>query len=657
MTANVYAAAIGCRRTRTGLDFGAEVTTQGGERVVGAVQGAPSAPAAAVAPPAAPAGTAEAQARTALDAAAKILRPYGFDATADLAEQKAARTQQTRTVVVVGEVKRGKSSLVNALVGRRDASPVGVDVTTSTTISFATATPEHPAGTAELLFPGTSEQIPHHQLADWVTVDGRHVRDARVEVLPTRAIVPVDSNALGDVTVIDTPGVGGLDPSYAQLAVHSAQQACVLVVVCDATTPLTAPEMAFIQDAAATVDSLVVAVTKTDKNLRRWKPIVEENRKLLQQHLHRTVPVIGVSSLRAVVAAEMPAGPERQRMEQASGITALRTEILGRLDVAEHLPVVDGLRTALGGMRKILDKIGTELAAAEGSEDVIPDLTAELEKLQSLKDHSQQWEQYLQRDLTLIRQKATDELDRQLDEIRTKWTNRVNKNGMEVLRRNPQRFTAEMETDLHRAMAAAMNLFFEQMYTVIVSPRFDSEVVWNEIYHQIMATIADRRIETAQVGSKRHGLLDPSMLTMGVMGSSMIGGLIGVSSVIGVGVVVGAVWVGVNLGFRAMRSGKTNLLTWLRETIGTTKTTTARLLESATALSRPEIVIRYREHLRTRMEELQTQVTDAKETARQDAATREKTIKRLSNNQRVVTARCAEVENVIARLTSSSQGV
>lgn len=106
-----------------------------------------------------------------------------------------------------------------------------------------------------------------------------------------------------------------------------------------------------------------------------------------------------------------------------------------------------------------------------------------------------------------------------------------------------------------------------------------------------------------------------------------------------------------------MRSGKTNLLTWLRETIGTTKTTTARLLESATALSRPEIVIRYREHLRTRMEELQTQVTHAKETARQDAATREKTIKRLSNNQRVVTARCAEVENVIARLTSSSQGV
>ncbi|MEV0946872.1 dynamin family protein [Rhodococcus sp. NPDC049939] len=617
-------------------------------------QSAPTpAPAAASPAPARPTGTPEAQARAALEAASKILRPYGFDATADLAEQKASRTQQTRTVVVVGEVKRGKSSLVNALVGQRDASPVGVDVTTSTTISFAAATPEHPAGTAELLFPGKSERIPHHELSDWVTVDGRHVRDARVETLPTRAIVPVEPGALGDVTVIDTPGIGGLDPSYAQLAVHSAQQACVLVVVCDATTPLTAPEMAFINDAAAAVDSVVLAVTKTDKNLRRWEPIVEENRKLLRKHLQRSVPVVGVSSLRAVAAAEMPPGQERERAEQASGITALRAEILGRLDMAEHLPAVDGLRTALGGMRKILDKIGTELAAVENGENAVPDLTAELEKLQSLKDHSQQWEQYLQRDLTLIRQKAVDELDRGLDEIRTKWTNRVNKSGMEVLRRNPQKFTAEMETDLHRAMAASMDLFFEQLYTVIVNPRFDSEVVWNEIYQQIMATISDRRIETAQVGTKRQGLLDPSMLTMGVMGSSMLGGLIGVSSIVGVGVVVGAVWVGVNLGFRAMRSGKANLLTWLRETIGTTKTTTARLLESATALSRPEIVIRYREHLRTRMEELQKQITDAKETARQDSATREKNIKRLNNNQRVVTARSAEIENIITRLTSS----
>ena len=37
------------------------------------------------------------------------------------------------------------------------------------------------------------------------------------------------------------------------------------------------------------------------------------------------------------------------------------------------------------------------------------------------------------------------------------------------------------------------------------------------------------------------------MLTMGVMGSSMLGGLIGVTTVIGIGAVVGVAWVGFNV--------------------------------------------------------------------------------------------------------------
>lgn len=115
----------------------------------------------------------------------KILRPFGYDAISDLAEQRAQSMEQTRSVVVVGEVKRGKSSLVNALVGWRDASPVGVDVTTSTTISFGEATAEQPGGTAQILFPDRTEQIPHAELADWVSCEGAHVTDSRIEELPT----------------------------------------------------------------------------------------------------------------------------------------------------------------------------------------------------------------------------------------------------------------------------------------------------------------------------------------------------------------------------------------------------------------------------------------------------------------------------------------
>lgn len=584
--------------------------------------------------------------------AGKILRPFGYDDLADLADERASGTGQTRSVVVVGEVKRGKSSLVNALVGWRDASPVGVDVTTSTTIALGEATADQPGGTAQLLFPGHTEQIRHDELADWVSCEGIHVTNPRIDELPTRAIVPVTGSRLGAVSVVDTPGVGGLDQSYATLATASASQACVLVIVCDASTPLTAPEMAFIRETGAAVEALIVVVTKTDKNVRRWRPILDENRALLRTHLGRDVPVLGVSSLRAVAAAEMPPGPARDQAESRSGITALRTLIHAKLAVAENLPAASGLRTALEGLRTLEVDMGTQIAAITDSAHVIPDLTAQLDELQELKDHSQQWEQYLARDLTLIRQNATDELDRRLDQVREKWTTTINKNGMAVLRKNPQHFTAEMERDFQAAMAGALTVFLDQLHDRIVAPRFDSEVVWHEINGQIVATLSNRTLDTHQVAGKRQGLLDPSMLTMGVMGSSMIGGLIGVSTIVGVGAVVGVAWVGFNLGFKAMRAGKTNLLAWQRETIGTTKTTTARMLESALALARPEIVIRYRDHLKASIEHLQKQIKDAEEITRTDKATREKKLNRLEGNRKVVVGNITRAEALITELTS-----
>ncbi|NKR80596.1 hypothetical protein GS491_26090 [Rhodococcus hoagii] len=587
------------------------------------------------------------QASSVLASTVSILRKYKFEATADLAEAKARADTQTRSVVVVGEVKRGKSSLVNALIGERGASPVDVASSTSATVHFVPATDTLPAGAAELLIPGGVRRIDRAELADWITTSGRRVVDPGTEVLPTGAVVATATDLLGGAVVVDTPGAGGLDPAHAQLAARTAETACVLVVVCDATTPLTAPEMEFIRGACATVDSVVVAVTKTDKNLRRWQPIAAENRRLLQQHLRRQIPVIGVSSLRALAAADHTDPARRQAGEQASGIAELRAEVRARLDLGAALPAVDGLRTALEGLRKINAKNASDIAIAQDSGGALPELTAERDRLQELKDHSGQWEQYLGRDLTLARQVALAVLDERLEEIRTRWTTTINKSGMAVLRRNPQHFTAQIENDLQGAMTAAVQAFLGGVRAIVLQ-LFDSEVVWAEIEQQVIASL-DPRLTTGEVASKRQGLLDPSILTMGMIGTSMLGALIGV------GAVAGVVWVGVNLGWKAMRSGKSNLLTWLRETLGTARSTTARMLEATLSMSRPEIVIRYRGHVKTTMEQVQAQIADAKEAARLDAATREATVTRLSKNQRVITAKCQEIENVIAKLTAAAQ--
>ena len=117
---------------------------------------------------------------------------------------------------------------------------------------------------------------------------------------------------------------------------------------------------------------------------------------------------------------------------------------------------------------------------------------------------------------------------------------------------------------------------------------------------------------------------------------------------LGVGIVVGTVWVGVNLSFRAIRAGKTNLLSWLRETLATTKTATNRLLDSAVAQARPEIVIHYRDHLRTGIEQLQTTINEVQEAAAASAAARQKTMQRLTSNLAIVDKRIVAAETILS---------
>ncbi|RPA12349.1 dynamin family protein [Gordonia sp. OPL2] len=580
--------------------------------------------------------------------AAKVLRAYKMDGVADIAQTKLDRDAQTRVVVVVGEVQRGKSSLVNALIGRRDICPVGVDVTSSVSVGVTPDPDLDSESVAEIFFPDGARRIDAADLAQWVTTDGAMVRDPRVEELPTSAALAVREARMSNVTLVDTPGVGGLDAGLSRLAARSAQQASVLVLVCDASSPLTAPEMAFVREAGATVDSVIVAVTKTDKNLQRWRQIVAENEQLLAERLQRRVTVIGVSSLMAVLAAEVADPALRRQIEIDSGITVLRSEIDRRLDAAADVPHIDAVRTCLEGLRVVRSGITRELDAVQAGAKALPDLTSDMARLAELQEQSRQWEQYLARDLTLLRQSAIDDLERRLDDVRDTWTTYINTHGMQVLRRSEQKFTADMQRDLQLAMAETLAAFLQRLHDDIIATRFaDDPTVWEELSARIVESMQDKRIETHQVGSKRHGLLDPTLLTMGVVGGSTLGGLLGLSALMGVGVVVGTMWVGVNLSFRAIRAGKSNLLAWLRETIATTKAATGRLLDSAVAQSRPEIVIRYRDYLRTNIDRLQKTIDEVQKTASADAAARDKTTQRLTTNLEIVDKRIAAAEQLL----------
>lgn len=600
---------------------------------------------------------ANAHADEALAAATETLRKYGQTKAAELARARFHAADSAAAVVFVGEVKRGKSTLVNSLIGHPDLAPVGVDITTSASVWFSPPGDTLAAGTARLVFGDSDQVIPVNQLPDWVTMGGRHVLDPTIEALPTEAVVAVDPLHLPGLTLVDTPGAGGLDPRHARLALTAARRAGAIVMVCDSAAPLTAPEIEFLTTATETSGSVVVAMTKIDKNRRNWRIIAEENRAIVRSRLGRDVQVIGVSGIRALAALTEPAST-REEILTASGIPALRDAITGLLDNAEIAPQLDGLQVCLSGMHRMKARLDTEIAVVQGNSSALDDLNAKKAQLKALREHGTEWDQHLSRDITLARQRAVAVLDADFNKVKEDWSTRINGEGWRILRKQPQVFTAAIMSDLQAASARAFDTFATSLHD-IVSRLFGNDEHWEDIMDTVASALVAEDIDSPEVQRKWKDVVDPSAMMMGFMGANLLtGGMVGgavfgslaMAAVLPIGLMAGGVWLSVNLGYRAMRNGRQHLITWLRETLSLANKSTLRVIDRTVATARPEIVVAYRRHLRAQTDEITEQINAGTEAAKEDKATRDKRVRGL-------TRRLTEIVSLIEQLDAAIAGL
>ena len=150
--------------------------------------------------------------------------------------------QRPVSVLVCGEFKRGKSTFINALIGRR-LCPTDTDICTS--VSSIISYGETPSVTRYYgdLNNIQSEEISFDELEDYTVgtadeIDNTIYVDIRL---------PLESLKKG-LTVIDTPGVGGLDPRHAMLTNFFLPRAEVGVFMTDCNEPLTEAELDFFKD-------------------------------------------------------------------------------------------------------------------------------------------------------------------------------------------------------------------------------------------------------------------------------------------------------------------------------------------------------------------------------------------------------------------------
>ncbi|WP_461172414.1 dynamin family protein [Arthrobacter sp. Z1-9] len=296
-------------------------------------------------------------------------------------------------VIVVGEFKQGKSKLINALVGA-PACPVDDDIATSVPTVVRYGDP----ATAAILTPkvdadpgddaGAERQpIPIADLPAYVSEKGNPGNSKNL--LAAEVCLPRKVLA-GGLSVIDSPGVGGMGSAHTLATLTALPTADAMLLVSDASQEYTEPELRFLRQAMRITPNVVGVLTKTDL-YPDWRRVEETDRGHLS-NVAPDIPLFPVSSDLRLEAARLQ-DPE---LNVESGfpelIAHLRNGIVGQ---AQRLQCRSVSQDLLGVTENLRLSLQSELAALENPADT-PRMIAELElaraEADDLRKRSARWQ-------------------------------------------------------------------------------------------------------------------------------------------------------------------------------------------------------------------------------------------------------------------------
>jgi replication fork clamp-binding protein CrfC len=314
------------------------------------------------------------------------------DLSARLSAASGRITDPLIRVVIAGQLKQGKSQLLNALLNMPVAR-VGDDESTVlvTVVGYA----DEPSARIVIdvgAGDAAAEESVDIPIADLRT-DLRRAPQARGRRV-LRVEVGAPSPLLkGGLTFIDTPGVGGHGQPHLSATLGLLPDAEAVLFVSDASQEFTEPEMRFLRQAVEICPAAAVFATKTDL-YPFWRQVVDAD----AAHLRRAgldLPVIGVSSLLRGHAVQTNDKELNEESNFPAIVDFLSTRVLSR----ESDRIRDQVLAEIRSAAEHLDlAIGAELSALNDPEQVRR-LAADLERRkQEAQDALQQtalWQQVL----------------------------------------------------------------------------------------------------------------------------------------------------------------------------------------------------------------------------------------------------------------------
>lgn len=560
------------------------------------------------------------------------------------------------SVVVVGETNRGKSSLVNALLATPGLSPVDAEVATATYLVFDHA----PEWVAHACYPGqlAPVTIGIDELARWVSA-AHELPDGQIPPRYVEVTGPVP--ILERLSVVDTPGVGGLDSMHGELAMEAAAAATSLLFVVDASAPFTAGELAFLRKVADRVETVLFALSKTDQ-FRGWREILEADRRLLAEHAPRFAGATfhPVSARMFEMAGKAPNEQAAAMLRERSRVIALQSAmqelLVGRSAMLGEANTLRALSSAFGERHAVL---GAEQRALSSGEAEAEALRARRDQLAADRRSSTRgWQLKLRGEIQRARVDLGHESSRQMRDAQSHFRQRIDGAKRDQLAELPQQVDAALQA-ISQRVSSTMAHRLNRATDVALADLFSAEEL--DVIRAQFLRSGGPQVVLRPPEKKPPTPEDKLLVFMGVSGGVGAGKLAALPlagvALLNPIVLPATIVIGLGAGWwmartRKHAADKQHVKQWLVESIADARSTLDQLVAEQLIEAEQQLSLALDDALARRIEAIEAELKEVDKTIKMDAQERAK-------NLAVVTRRIKEAadareraESLLARIRS-----
>ncbi len=570
-------------------------------------------------------------------------------------EEIRAKRKGKPSAVVVGETNRGKSSLVNAVLGTPGLSPVDADVATATYLVFGHAQEWE----ARACYPGQLAPVPVNiaELINWVSAS----HELPIGELPPR-YVEVDGPVefLEKLTIVDTPGVGGLDSVHGELAGEAAASATALLFVVDASAPFTIGELNFLASVGERVETIVFALSKVDQ-YRGWRQVLEEDQALLAEYAPRFAGAKfhPVSARMYEMAGKAPNPEAAAMLRERSGVEELRAALSGLLaGRSAMLGEANTMRALSTALAELNVKLESERRALSTGEEEAETLRARKEELTADRRSSTKgWQVRMRGEIQRTRVENNHEVARQMRDVQSWFRQAIDAADRDKLRELPPQVDAALQMVSGRlSMTVSMRL--NQVTETVLGELFqpdELDVIRAQFARAggspIVIRPADKRPPTAE---------DKLLVFMGVTGGFSAGkmALLPLAGAVAAPILlVPTIIVGLGAGWwlaktRKHTADKQHMKQWLTESIADARSTVDQLVAEQLIEAESQLALSLDEALGRRIAGIEEELREVDKALRLDTAERTKRLNAVNKRLTEVTAGRERAEKLLASIRS-----